>query len=160
VTADFVANENIDHYLAMLQNPRLEPETQRTLQQLLVEEQNKLGRNREQLELAERRVHEGRERIRKLSKAVAHSGFGDDAQHRLRAIATMKEIQRLFESYHRQLRDELLPFCVLLRQMPVTACRTFDEAQRQAQQFANANRDLVVLIVDRSNGDSHVVDPE
>jgi hypothetical protein len=160
VTADFIANENIDHYLAMLQDAQLEPETQRTLQKLLVEEQNKLGRNREQLELAERRVHEGRERIRKLNRAVAYSGFGDDAQHRLRMIATMKEIQSLFESYHREFRDELFPFCVLLRHMPVTTCRTFDEARRHAQQFANANRDLEVLIIDRSNGDSHVVGPE
>ena len=34
MTANFIANENVDHFVAMLQDPRLEPETQKTLQKL------------------------------------------------------------------------------------------------------------------------------
>ena len=157
MTTDFVATENVDHFVALLQDPRLEPETQKTLQKLLVEEENKLARNREQLELAERRVHEGRERIRKMKSLLPRSRF---ALRDLGVIETMEEVQELLESFHRQLRDEIFPFRVMLGPTVVSTCCTIDEARVRGQHFANANRGVDVMILDRANGDSHVIKPE
>ncbi len=51
-------------------------------------------------------------------------------------------------------------FCIMLRHTMVDTSDTFDKAQRRARQFADANPTVVITIIDRSSGDSHVVVPE
>ncbi len=155
---DFIAQQNVDHYLLLLQKPELPTDQQRTLQSLLVEEENLLARDREQLELAERRVHDGKQRIRKLKQTVAQS----NADQRLRdsnssLVAVMERTQQLLEDFHRMLRNELYPFCIMLQTSMVGMSVSFDEARQRAQQFADANPGLVVTIIDRTTGDSHVI---
>ena len=51
-------------------------------------------------------------------------------------------------------------FCIMLRHTMVDTSETFDKAQHRAQQVANENPATIITIIDRSNGDSHVVAPE
>ena len=156
--ADFIANENIDRFLDMLRRPHLTTEKRTTLQALLVQEQDKLTRNREHLELSDRRVHEGKERVRTLRVIVATRTSDDPNRQRDETLlATMETTQSLLEQYNRRLHDEIFPYCIMLHTTMVGTCAAFDEAKQRAQQLANANAKHVVTIVDRSNGDSHVV---
>lgn len=159
--SDFAKNVNIDHLMEKLQNPRVEPEALMLLQKLLVEQQNKLGRNREQLELAEERVQAGSERISKLKFALATWNADKRPRNRdLSVVATMERTQRLLEDFRNKLRDELFPYCVMVQNNVMGIVSNIDEARRHAQEFANCNPDLVVTLIDRSNGDSNVVSPE
>ena len=158
---DFIAEQNVDHYLSMLQKPQLASDQRTTLQKLLVEEENLLGRNREQLELADRRVHEGKQRIRKLKQTVANWHADERAREpNLSLVTAMEKTQELLEDFHRTLRNELYPYCIMLQTSVVGVSVNFEEARRRAQQFADANPQGVVTIIDRSNGDSHVVKPQ
>jgi hypothetical protein len=158
---DFIAQQNVDRYLSMLQKPELATDQQKTLQKLLVEEEDLLARSREQLELADRRVHDGKERIRKLKQTGAKLNADERARDaNLSLVATMEATQRLLEKFHRQLRDELYPFCIMLQNTMVGVSVSLDEAQQRAQQFADANPKLVVTIIDRLSGDSDVVVPQ
>jgi hypothetical protein len=158
---EFILRENIDHYLSMLMNPDVAPAKQLTLQRLLVEEQAKSPRDQEQLELAERRIRQCKDHIKTLKTGVADSDAGDSrAQQELMVVAALQAVQGELERFCRTLRDELEPFVVMLRTTAVAIFRTLDEAKTSAQRFANANPGLVVVIIDRSTGDSHVVQPE
>ena len=52
----FVARANIDHYLNLLNNGDVPAGNKSTITRLLIEEENKLGHDREQLEFAETRA--------------------------------------------------------------------------------------------------------
>jgi len=52
----FVARENIDHYLRLLNSTGLGPEKRATVTKLLIEEFDNLGHDLEQLEFAETRA--------------------------------------------------------------------------------------------------------
>jgi hypothetical protein len=56
--------------------------------------------------------------------------------------------------------EKLDRFCIMLRHTMVATSDTLDKAQCRAQQFAKANPAIVITIIDRANGDSHVVVPE
>jgi hypothetical protein len=158
MTSEFIALENVERFLTMLRNPEIERETHKTLQKLLVAEQDKLARNREQLELADRWVCDGKARIRELRRSLASSNCADwQHSRRLALIATMEETQALLEDFRRKLRDELYPFCIMLQHTMVGVTAALDEARLRAQAFAKANPELVVTIIDRANGGSHVV---
>jgi hypothetical protein len=51
-------------------------------------------------------------------------------------------------------------FCIMLRHTMVDTSDTFDNAQRRAQRVANENPAVIITIIDRANGDSHVVAPD
>ncbi len=157
---DFIAQNNVEHYLSMLHKPELAADQQKTLQKLLVEEENLLARNREQLELADRRVLDGKERIRKLKQSMTEWKADDRARNvHLSLVATMETTQQLLEEFHRRLRDELYPYCIMLQNAMVGVCISLDEARQRAQAFADANPKRVVTVIDRANGESHVVLP-
>jgi hypothetical protein len=159
--SDAVATESVERFLGMLQKSYVQRDVPKTLQRLLVEEEDKLARNRQQLERVERWIQEGSERIARLRVSAAALSSIDQSQRReLSALSTIEATQRLLEDYHHQLRDEIFPYCIMLQSTMVGSCVSFDEAQRRAQQFANVNPMRVVMIVDRSSGDSHLVSPE
>ena len=158
---NFITEQNVDHYLSMLHKSEMTLDQRKTLQKLLTEEMDLLPRNGEQFELADRRVHEGKQWIRKLKQTIAE--WNSDERQRnsdLSLAQTMETTQQLLEGFHSKLRDELYPFCILLQTTMVGVCVSLDEARRHAQRFADANPKLVVTIIDRSSGDSHVVSPE
>ncbi len=97
----------IDRYLTLLRN-ELDPDRQGSLRRLLVEEEDRLGRDREQLDLAARRVRDGQERLARLWNLVEEPSFGETPfeQNLLRLVANMEVTQGLLESFHRKLQDQ------------------------------------------------------
>jgi hypothetical protein len=158
---DFIAGQNVDRYLSMLLGSDFEPARQKTLQRLLVEEEDQLSRSREQLELAERRLHDGKVRVARVRKIAKDMRADEPPRERaLSLLATMETTLELLEQFNRMLRNDLYPYCIMLQTTLVGVCTTLDQAEQRARQFANANPGLSVLIIDRSNGDSRVVEPE
>jgi hypothetical protein len=159
MASSFITKENVEHFLRMLQTPDLETATAGTLQKLLADELSKLTRNREELGLAQQRVREGADQIKRLQGITDARRFDDEHRERslMALLATMKTTQQLLVDFEHTFRIELEPYCVMLRSTAVAICGSFAEAKSRAQTFADANPTLVVMIVDRSNGDSHVV---
>ena len=62
----FVARANIDHYIALLNDPDVAVEKRATVTTLLMQEVDKLRGDLEQLEFAERRAADGRDRLHHL----------------------------------------------------------------------------------------------
>jgi hypothetical protein len=124
---------------------------QAKLRRFLIEEEDKLASNREELENSARRVREGKQRIERLRKIkAAHDNLDDHGLARVKALT-----QRLMENFHRRLHEEY-PFSVKLQETIVGVCATLEEARRRAQEFARANSEAVVTIVDARHGRSEI----
>jgi hypothetical protein len=127
-----------------------DPERQASLRRLLVEEENKLASNREQLENAAQRVSEGKKRLERIKRTGAESGNPDGA------AALMELTQQLFENFHRRLLTKY-PYSVKLQNKTVGVCATLEEARRRARNFANANPQAVITVVDARQDRSETV---
>ena len=99
--AQFISNLNVARFVDRLQLED-EPTRRAVLQKLLVEEEDKLGRNAERLSKLERHITEGNRRIG-LQKAVIERLRTNSCDIRLaeRTLNNLFEIQRIFE-HHRQ----------------------------------------------------------
>ena len=95
----------VDYYLGVLYEPDLSAQRRRVVTKLLIEEEDKLGHDVEQLQFAESRATQGRERLNKLRQKV-ESEFMDDAQAK-RLVANFEAIQRSLESHRDRLRAKL-----------------------------------------------------
>jgi hypothetical protein len=103
---DFVSNRNIANFLERL-GADLDAETRRTLLELLTQEQERLGRDSEQLEKAEQRVVDGKARIRNMRALTLNVRLGAEQHRRLRTvIATLEETQVLLEAHYQRLRGD------------------------------------------------------
>jgi hypothetical protein len=99
----FIARENIDHYLHLLNGTGLGPEKRTTVTKLLIEGEDKIGQDLEQLEFAEKRAADGRDRLNHLrSKCeLAHPEHRAQAE---RLVANVEAIQKLLEGFCHHLR--------------------------------------------------------
>ena len=102
----YVARANIDHYLDLLYEPELAPERRAVIIKLLIEEEDKLGHDLEQLEFAETRAANGRERLRHLRKQLDAAGPADRAQLE-RVVTNCEAIQHLLDSFSHRLRTKV-----------------------------------------------------
>ena len=59
----YIARANIDHFLGFLNDADLAPERRAVIVKLLIEEEDKLGHDLEQLQFAETRAANGRNRV-------------------------------------------------------------------------------------------------
>ena len=66
----FVARANIDHYLGLLNDPDLASEKRATVTKLLIREEDSLSHDLEQLEFAETRAADGRDRLHHLQSKL------------------------------------------------------------------------------------------
>ena len=100
-TAQFVSDLNVARFVDRLQLEN-EPTRRTVLQKLLIEEEDKLGRNAERLNKLQRHITEGNRRIA-LQKALIerHRANGQDIRLAERTLDNLFEIQRIFE-HHRQ----------------------------------------------------------
>jgi hypothetical protein len=64
-----------------------------------------------------------------------------------RSLELMETIQQLFENFHHHVRT-IYPYSVKLHDQIVGICATLEEARRRAQQFADANPEVFVTVVD------------
>jgi len=102
----FIARANIDHYIGLLNRDDLSPKTRTTVTKLLIEEMDGLAHDIEQLEFAEKRVADGRDRLNHLQSRI------DSTPEELRAeakrlIANVEDIQILLEGFCHQLRNRV-----------------------------------------------------
>ena len=106
----FVARANIDHYLGLLNDADLAPEKRATVTKLLIQEEDRLSHDLEQLEFAETRAADGRDRLHHLQSML------DSIPERLRSeakrlIVNVEDIQILLEGFCHQLRNRVNNRC-------------------------------------------------
>ena len=100
-----ITRANIDHYLDRLNNGDIPALNRSTITKLLIEEENRLGRDQEQLEFAERRAAACRNRAdrqRRLLDCFDH-GSADWVQAE-RLLVNFESLAEFVERFCRQLR--------------------------------------------------------
>ena len=102
----FIARANIDHYLDLLSDGGCAREKRAIVTKLLIEEEDKLGHDLEQVEFAEKRVADGRDRLNHLRSRLDLVPEQQRAEAE-RLVANFEDVQRLLESFCHQLRDEI-----------------------------------------------------
>jgi hypothetical protein len=97
------ARANIDHYLGLLYDARLAPEKRATVTKLLMQEEDYFGRDVEQLEFAEKRAADGRDRLKDLQDRL------DLAPERFRGEAerVLANFLRLLDGFCHHLRNKV-----------------------------------------------------
>ncbi len=106
---DFVLHANIDHYLELLYDHDLAADRRATTMKLLVEEENKLSHLHEQLDFAEDRAANGRNRLNGLRQKL--DGLDPSAAHRPtaeRLLANFEATQKLLDEFCHQLRTRAM----------------------------------------------------
>ncbi len=99
----FVARANVDHFLGLLNGTGLGAEKRATITKLLIEEEDKLGHDLEQLEFAENRAADGRDRLNRLRGRLDIV----DPKHREQAerlVANFEATQKLLDNFCHFLR--------------------------------------------------------
>ncbi len=104
----FIARENIDHFLGLLEDADLAPGRRVVVSRLLIEEEDKLGHDLEQLGFAETRAANGRERLHGLRQMLGSGQISEPAlELAQRQIANFEAIQRVLDSFCHQLRERV-----------------------------------------------------
>ncbi|MHC2464362.1 hypothetical protein [Bradyrhizobium embrapense] len=100
-----IARVNIDYHLDLLKRPDLPTGTRSLLNKRLLEEEDKLGRRREQLEFAESRAITCRDRAdrqRRLTESFAPGSVDREQAERL--LVNFDALAQLVEGFCRQMR--------------------------------------------------------
>lgn len=106
---DFVSGRNIDHFVERL-STEAEATVRDTLHRLLLQEESQLGKSREHLEAAERRMLQGRVRILRLKTRLAGEEIDDgDRERSIATLSGLEETQMLLEDHVRQLQARWAP---------------------------------------------------
>ena len=104
----YIARANIDHYLEMLNNHDVPAHNRSTITRLLIEEENKLGHDREQLEFAETRAVACRNRAdrqRRLLDSFDH-GSADWVQAE-KLLVNFESLAQFVEGFCQQMRKRV-----------------------------------------------------
>jgi hypothetical protein len=106
-TSAWLHNINIDRTLNRL-GTYIDPSKRATLLKFLIEEEDKLGAGREQLERAARRVREGQARISRTLAVIERlidCGLmdGETFSKALEVVSTIRESQALIEQRYRRI---------------------------------------------------------
>jgi len=101
----YIARANIENYLHLLIGIGLGAEKRTMVTKLLIEAENELSHDLEQLEFAERRVADGRERVNRIRNA--REAFASDTPEREQAdrlLVNVKNLQTILEDACDRLR--------------------------------------------------------
>jgi len=101
----FVARENIDHYLRLLNSTGLGPEKRATVTKLLIEEEDKLAHDIEQLEFAETRAASGRDRLNQVRRKLLYISAPEHRAQAERLVANVEATQKLLDGFCHHLRN-------------------------------------------------------
>jgi hypothetical protein len=102
----YIARENIDHYLGLLDDADLASAKRDVIIKLLIEEEDKLSHNLEQLEFAESRAANGRARLSNLKRI--RDGIADPERAAAeRLIANFEVRQQLLDGFCHHLRGKV-----------------------------------------------------
>ena len=103
---DYIARANVDHYLDLLYNHEVPAQNRSTIQKLLIEEEDKLGRTQEQLSFAETKAAVCRDRADRQRRRMDSFEPGtDDWVRAERLLVEFESLARNVESKCRQLRQ-------------------------------------------------------
>ena len=103
----FVARENIDHYLRLLNSTGLGPEKRATVTKLLIEEFDNLGHDLEQLEFAETRAASGRDRLNQVRRKLRDLSAPEHRAQAERLVANFEATQKLLDGFCHHLRNKV-----------------------------------------------------
>ena len=102
----YIARENIDHYLGLLDNADLASEKRGLIIKLLIEEEDKLSHDLEQLEFAESRAANGRGRLARLKQNLDSVAESERAMAE-RLVANFEALQQLLDGFCHHLRQKV-----------------------------------------------------
>lgn len=101
----YIARANIDHYLEMLNNHDVAAQNRSMITKLLIEEENKLGRDQEQLEFAENRAAACRNRADRQRRLVDSFDHGSaDWVQAERLLVNFESLAQFVEGFCQQMR--------------------------------------------------------
>ena len=103
----FIARENIDHYLHLLNGTGLGPEKRATVTKLLIEELDKLGHDIEQLDFAETRAASGRDRLNQVRRKLRDISAPEHRGQAERLVANFEATQKLLDGFCHHLRNKV-----------------------------------------------------
>ena len=105
---DFVYRANIDHYLEVLHDPNLPHEKRAIVVKLLITEEDKLSHYHEQLEFAEIRLANSRDRVNHVRNL--RDGFADGSDERAsadRLLENVKALHQLLDRFCHRMRAQV-----------------------------------------------------
>ena len=102
----FIARANIEHYLGLLSDGDCVREKRAMVTKLLIQEEDKLGHDLEQVEFAEKRVANGRDRLNHLRSRLDLVPEQQRAEAE-RLVAIFEDVQHLLEGFCHQMRDKI-----------------------------------------------------
>ena len=103
----FIARENIDHYLHLLNGTGLGPEKRATVTKLLIEELDHLGDDVAQLEFAETRAASGRDRLNEVRRKLGDMSAPEHRAQAERLVANFEATQKLLDGFCHHLRNKV-----------------------------------------------------
>ena len=104
----YIARANIENYLHLLIGIGLGAEKRTMVTKLLIEAENELSHDLEQLEFAERRVADGRERVNRVRNARDAFAFGTPEREKAdRLLINVENIQTILEDTCHRLRGKV-----------------------------------------------------
>jgi hypothetical protein len=104
----FVAHANIDHYLDLLRNGDVPARNRSMIRKLLVEEENKMGRDREHLEFAESRAAACRARADRQRRLLDSFNPGStDWVQAERLLVNFESLAQFVEGFCLQIRRQV-----------------------------------------------------
>ncbi|WP_128926670.1 hypothetical protein [Bradyrhizobium guangxiense] len=104
----FIARANVDHYLDLLKVPDISTHTRSTITKLLIEEENRLGRENAQLEFAESRAATCRERADRQRRLMDSFAPGSDDWVRAeRLFVNFESLAQFVETFCHQMRRDV-----------------------------------------------------
>ncbi|WP_068012855.1 hypothetical protein [Rhodoplanes sp. Z2-YC6860] len=105
----FIACENIKHFQEMLLSDDIRPDVRSRVHKLLVEEEDKLGKDLELLERLERHITNGAQRIeaQRLRVVVMQRDGHDGLRDAQALLDGFIETQSLFLTYRQRVAEEV-----------------------------------------------------
>jgi hypothetical protein len=104
----FAARANIDYYLEMLTNNDISRRNRSMVTKLLIEEENKLGRDHEQLDFAEDKAAVCRDRADRQRRLLDSFCPGStDWVQAERLLVNMESLAQFMEGFCRQMRKRV-----------------------------------------------------
>ncbi|MCP3463369.1 hypothetical protein [Bradyrhizobium sp. CCGUVB23] len=102
----YIARENIDRFLELLNDDSLASDRRAVVTKLLIDEENKLARDAEQLGFAEMRAAKGRERLHRAREQLAEAHPHNHPQLE-RLVDNFEAIQKLLDGFCHQFQSRV-----------------------------------------------------
>ncbi|MBR0955851.1 hypothetical protein [Bradyrhizobium japonicum] len=104
----YIAQANVDHYIALLNGADLLPDRRSAITKMLISEVDGLGRDLEQLEFFENRAAAGRKRVEHVASLRDGFAFGTlERRHADELLVNIENLQTLLEDACHRLRRKV-----------------------------------------------------